>query len=542
MSDNHSQSDVPSLDEDLVAYLDGELEDPASRRLEERLANDESARERLRALATSWNLLDHLPRAALDEAFTRTTVELLVAEARQEIAAEQAALPLRKRRRWIAAAVAGLAAAMIGFIAVFVAWPNENERLLRDLAVIKNLEQYDVLPPSNGIEFLRQLENAELFIADMAAEVPSESRSVPEEGVVITPEVLAARRSEVEALPPEKRDQLRRLYERFRARPASEQERLRELDAILSSDPDEPRLRAVLDSYHNWLTTLTPLDRAKLLEMASNDALEEIRRIKKDELGGFARSVRFGQGPLTDSDVDTIEHWLENKAWQEKDEILANATERQREWFEKLPEDRKKRLLVHLTREPGPPKPPTLTDEEWSDLLERIPTVKALFATRGKGKADALLTQMTKDAKEIIKQEVGQATSSKEQQKLLFHWYFRAQFARLIAGGGVSPQELQRFLNEEVSEDERRKLAQLPPDRFRKELRFKYFREKEMPPGRWGQGRGRGDRRHREDDHDRFKVKMRHGPSSEFDRDRDDRGDDEDRHRSRDPDRNESDQ
>jgi hypothetical protein len=520
MSTDNPQSDVPSLDEDLVAYLDGELEDPASRRLEERLASDESARERLRGLATSWNLLDHLPRAAVDEAFTRTTVELLVAEARKDIAAEQAALPFRKRRRWIAAAVAGLAAAMIGFTAVVVAWPDENERLLRDLPVVQNLELYDVVPREDSLVFLRRLENEELFLANPADEMTSESEPTVSDEGASAEEKLAARRAEVEAMPADKKNQLRKLYERFQQRSEIEQDRLRQLDAALRSDPEEPHLRAVLESYHNWLPTLTPLERAKLLDMTKDDAIVEIQRLKREELRGLARSGKSGQGPLTLSDVDKIELWLEERAWNQKDEILAKATVEQREWFENLPENRKKRLLVHLTRERGPSKAPKLKKEEWDELLTQVPTVHELFAN--KGKADALLTQFTKDAKDVIRKETVQATTLEAQQQLLFEWYFRAQFARLVAGAGVSGEELQRFLNEELSDDDRKKLSNYPPDRFRKELRLKYFFEKELPPrrepwldGKWRRGRGDGHDRPGEG-HSRFDgERRRKGPPSD---------------------------
>src|SRR5687767_6339927 len=127
MNNDHPQSDLPGLDEDLVAYLDGELDDEAARRLVDRLNNDDAARQRLRALATSWDLLDHLPRAAMDDSFTRTTVQMIAVAASDDIADQKAALPARKRRRWTVGAIGALAAAMVGFVAVVVAWPDPNE-------------------------------------------------------------------------------------------------------------------------------------------------------------------------------------------------------------------------------------------------------------------------------------------------------------------------------------------------------------------------------------------------------------------------------
>ena len=48
--------------DNLVAYLDGELDEAAVRSLEARLARDPQARQELEALKRSWEMLDYLPR------------------------------------------------------------------------------------------------------------------------------------------------------------------------------------------------------------------------------------------------------------------------------------------------------------------------------------------------------------------------------------------------------------------------------------------------------------------------------------------------
>ncbi len=62
-------------DDELVAYLDGELDAETARRLEQRLEADQQLRRKYRQMAVSWDLLDQLPRAKVDDAFTRHTVE-----------------------------------------------------------------------------------------------------------------------------------------------------------------------------------------------------------------------------------------------------------------------------------------------------------------------------------------------------------------------------------------------------------------------------------------------------------------------------------
>ena len=54
-------SQIESLDEELVAYLDGQLDPESARQVEQRLASEETARRRLQQLAQSWDMLDQLP-------------------------------------------------------------------------------------------------------------------------------------------------------------------------------------------------------------------------------------------------------------------------------------------------------------------------------------------------------------------------------------------------------------------------------------------------------------------------------------------------
>ena len=535
MNSDQPQGDVPGLDEDLVAYLDGELDDTTSKRLEERLSNDETARQRLRALAVSWDLLDHLPRAATDESFTRTTVELIAVEARKDVDAEEAAIPSRNRRRWIGGLIAGLAAAMIGFVAVVVAWPDENERLLRDLPVVQNYELYDVTPESGAIDFLRSLEKTNWFVGE-AVEGDAKADSHNESGA-LSPEVLAARRSLVQSLSPEKKTDLRKLYERFKAETKEEQERFRKLDIDLRASADEAQLRAVLASYHNWLPTLSPLERANLLKMPADKAIEEIQRLKKEQLRMFARSGGSRQGPLSPSDVDRIERWTQDWAMKQKDEILARATPEQQTWFANLPEDLKRRSLVFLSREPGRPKAPELNDKEWQDLLSLLPTVKVLFENQGKAAADKVLQPFPFEMQENIKSAVSKANTAEEKRNLLFGWFHSAQWARDAFAGGVSRQELDRFIREDLNEKERSELLSQPPEEFQKRLRFLYHVKKELPPGHFRgfgkRGFGRGEKGEGRGPGEGFGPGRRGGPPG-FNRDRNERHDQQGR-----PERNE---
>ena len=66
-----------SVEEELSAYLDGELDAESVRKVERRLARDGSYQLELQRLERAWRLLDDLPRATVDESFTKSTIEMV---------------------------------------------------------------------------------------------------------------------------------------------------------------------------------------------------------------------------------------------------------------------------------------------------------------------------------------------------------------------------------------------------------------------------------------------------------------------------------
>jgi len=154
-------------DAQLVAYLDGELDDESRAALERRLGDDAPFRQRLQQLQQVWDVLDVLPRATADESFTRTTLELAVVRD-----AGQAARPPGGGRLWAGPRLRRLAtlavAGLAGYLVVAVAVQRPQRQMLRDLPVIENLDVYQYV---DSVEFLRMLEREGLF--------PPEEHDVP---------------------------------------------------------------------------------------------------------------------------------------------------------------------------------------------------------------------------------------------------------------------------------------------------------------------------------------------------------------------------
>lgn len=143
---------------ELVAYLDGELDHVAAQRVERRLSDDPAFRRRLQQFQRAWDLLDQLPRVEATADFATTTVEMVAVRA----AAESDASQHRRRRLigYVAQAVCAVAAIVLGFLFVSARQQAPERRLLRDLPVIENVDNYLNV---EDVEFVRQLARDHLF-------------------------------------------------------------------------------------------------------------------------------------------------------------------------------------------------------------------------------------------------------------------------------------------------------------------------------------------------------------------------------------------
>jgi len=169
-TENTDFQDTEELDlnEDLVAYLDGELSRDSVSRVEDELSKNSEYRLRLMQLQQAWDLMDELPRVNSDEAFTKSTVELVV------VAAESEANVTTVRRKtwqsliWGVGLLGVLAAAWGGFLLVSQFNDRDNQALLKDLPVVQEIDLYD---PIESLEFLKQLDASGVFDEELEDEI-----------------------------------------------------------------------------------------------------------------------------------------------------------------------------------------------------------------------------------------------------------------------------------------------------------------------------------------------------------------------------------
>lgn len=158
---------------ELVAYLDGELDDAATQAVEAKIATNADARAELDALKQAWGMLDYLPKASPSANFTNRTMERLSLE---KVGAGKKTMPMSGRRSpWLRRL--GWAAAMVlalvgGYFAAIYMWPapqppepipDIDRPLIRYLRVAEKWRYYE---SADDLEFVKKLNQADLFGED----------------------------------------------------------------------------------------------------------------------------------------------------------------------------------------------------------------------------------------------------------------------------------------------------------------------------------------------------------------------------------------
>ena len=159
---------VPRLTSDqranLVAYLDGELEESEAAAIEKTLAMNSTARHEVGLLNKTWHMLDVLPAAKASIEFTSQTLTRLKVIQEKPSLQDQPWFSSACRGTIIAGWVAALAfSAVIGFN-VTIRWiPNPNQQLIEELPLIENLHIYTEV---KDYKFLKELVKRGQFDAD----------------------------------------------------------------------------------------------------------------------------------------------------------------------------------------------------------------------------------------------------------------------------------------------------------------------------------------------------------------------------------------
>ncbi|MCS7021358.1 MAG: hypothetical protein NZU63_05985 [Gemmataceae bacterium] len=287
------------LDEELVAYLDGELPEEQARQIEQRLAADPQLRRRAILLKKTYELLDYLPRPEASPDFATRTLEKIPASPRSTASLlppapagtangpPSTSMPIVLTSS-VRPALASLVThrsirSLLIFAACLLVGGSGGYLLLTSLALpgrslsspASSVEPATVehrliamLPLYIGVDdlsFLLRLAEPEYFGDDPLVETaPGRSSPGPP--------------GEADAWPAAVWEQLIHSYRHL---PPARQAALQELDRDLFAQEPVERdyLLAILEAYAFWLSNLPEDQRRSIL--AASDAAQRLQRIRE---------------------------------------------------------------------------------------------------------------------------------------------------------------------------------------------------------------------------------------------------------------------
>ncbi|HEV3121039.1 MAG TPA: hypothetical protein VGY53_04015 [Isosphaeraceae bacterium] len=267
----------PAERANLVAYIDGELNDAESRAIATKLTQSVTARRELEALEKTWELLDFLPRPEPTAGFTERTLSQVQLHVEREGRFLNLADAAAQRVIRVAVlVVSSLATLALCYVAARWIWPDPTARLERNLSVADHLDQYlDI----GSYDFLSRLDQSPEFSDEVGRGASAGDEGAPQS---------------LKELSLEGRLYLAKNLERFDSLAPAERARVLELDAQLAKLPgdDRSRLETLLRQYHLWLLGL-PEKKRRLLDAATEaDRLALIGRFRAQ-----AAASKVGQAP-----------------------------------------------------------------------------------------------------------------------------------------------------------------------------------------------------------------------------------------------------
>lgn len=150
----------PGKVEQLVAYLDGELDDDQTASMEKRLRKDPQLRQLAEDLDRTWGMLDALEPVVAGEEFSQKTMETIVTSS----SAAQGATSTSASGHWLSLFTNSQALAWFGIgvlgalcglsVAMFRGPSEETVQLLGEIEMLERYPQYSILPNAQALKQL----------------------------------------------------------------------------------------------------------------------------------------------------------------------------------------------------------------------------------------------------------------------------------------------------------------------------------------------------------------------------------------------------
>ncbi len=275
--------------------------------------------------------------------------------------------------------------------------------------------------------------------------------------IVSTSDVLANddasenRLQRLAKMSPIEKERLRQQQERFLKLPSEQQSQLRKLDSAIATDDHADRLRQVMNSYNDWLSALPSDERVALLSLPTDQRIDRIKEILEQQ--EQERFAELFDSKLQPSDQKVLIEWVHRLITRQEEQILQHLTSMELQRLMRVEDIAQRRMLMAMLL-------------RWKSRNIR------LFELLQPTPED--LSQLSASLSALARDTLAAARDDKEREKLIQMW------ARTVIDNRARPaatkEELQRFLRDIATDDQRVYLESLPPERMRFELQRLYFK------------------------------------------------------------------
>lgn len=255
------------------------------------------------------------------------------------------------------------------------------------------------------------------------------------------------------SMSPAEKERLRIQYERFERLPEAEQVKLRQLDSAIANDPQPNRLRQVMRSYSDWLSILPSSDRVELMSLPVEQRIERIKQVLEQQEQERFKEL-FGS-KLQPSDQKVLLDWVHDLITQNEEQILQRLTPIERQRLQYIEDSTQRRVIMAMIFRWKS------RDVRLFDLLHPTPDD---------------LEQLSGQLSPLARDTLDAARNEKEREQLIQVWARAVIDSR--ARPAVSKEEMQHFLTNVITDEQRAYLESLPQDRMRMELQRLYMRHR----------------------------------------------------------------
>ena len=291
--------DMESIDEQLTAYLDGELTPAEASSLERNLVDDEKLRLRLAALRQAYDLLDEIPETPHNQRFTKSTLELVIKDLSTTTRFTNGSQPKLQDKpidwwAWPRVTVL-LGAFVILGVAAAVAINFENTR--------RELKELGLIAGIRGLEDVNELKTAvklskETEIFGVLRDNLSEKLIPP------PPDSTWQRKTWVQGLTPNQISRLDSGRERLSKLDRDTRTRLAAIESQIEALPDHKQIQ---ETVHLTGLVLDSLGSAKRLDMEVMKSEQQRYEFLKELL--CMKAAEFYAARIPHEDAAALEQW-----------------------------------------------------------------------------------------------------------------------------------------------------------------------------------------------------------------------------------------